>query len=255
MVLYQYDSLLPLHPLKVKITGSTPVRATNCRLPSFGNHQITGFPPVTAMESFGISRRCQTRCRTIAFLTFSESSFRSFKRRWPDRFWVTWLWRITKRGIGIEICSALQNAVTFLASFVMVPQGRLLREKDGLAAIRHAALMLYDWSAARASIPMTPPKTQGISPFFIVTNVGKTIAFYWISLVLRRDSICRIETLFRHYRPRWSSTLRQIRQRRVAAAEPQASSLHEMRRVCLCCRPRRACCRICGAWRSIQRVA
>jgi len=39
-------------------------------------------------------------------------------------------------------------------------------------------LISYDSSAARGSILMTRPNMQGISPFFIVSNVDHTIAFY-----------------------------------------------------------------------------
>jgi hypothetical protein len=108
----------------------------------------------------------------------------------------------------------------------------------------------------RASTLMTRPNTQGISPFFIVSNVDQTITFY-------RDKL-GFETRFQEpdrnpffcdHRPRRSATLRQIRQRCVAAPEPQASSLDEVGRLCLCTRAGCACRRICRSWRCIQRTA
>lgn len=87
---------------------------------------------------------------------------------------------------------------------------------------------------------MTRPKMQGISPFFIVSNVDQSVAFY-------RDRL-GFETRFQEPdrnpffaiigRDR-SATLRQIRQRCVATAGPQASSLHEVGRLCRKCQSKR----------------
>jgi len=102
---------------------------------------------------------------------------------------------------------------------------------------------------------MTRPSVQGISPFFIVSSVDQTIAFY-------RDKL-GFETRFQEpdRDPFFAIIRRDGAQlfvksdKRIAVAEPRASSLHEVGRLCLYTGPRCACRRICRSWRSIQRTA
>jgi len=57
----------------------------------------------------------------------------------------------------------------------MLPQcGKIFRHPSAVILL----LLFNDWFRARASILMTRPNTPAISPFFIVSNVDQTIAFY-----------------------------------------------------------------------------
>ena len=122
--------------------------------------------------------------------------------------------------------------------------------------MRRARHIGRELTPARGSTLMTRPKTEAISPCFIVSNVDQTIAFYRDKLGFEtRFREPDPESFFRHHRPRRSANPDQIRQRRLAAPEPQAPSLHEVGRICLCIGPRCACRRICRSWRSLQRAA
>ena len=52
--------------------------------------------------------------------------------------------------------------------------GKIFRHPSAVILL----LLFNDWFRARASILMTRPNTPAISPFFIVSNVDQTIAFY-----------------------------------------------------------------------------
>jgi len=111
---------------------------------------------------------------------------------------------------------------------------------------------------------MTRATTQAISPFFIVSNVEQSIAFYRDKLGFETEiPAAGSKPFFRHHRPRRSADLHQVRARRAATAEPQASSPHAVGCLRLCGRPRcarRGICRSllrtssCRWWRSLQRA-
>ena len=122
--------------------------------------------------------------------------------------------------------------------------------------MRRARHMGRELTPARGSTLMTRPKTEAISPCFIVSNVDQTIAFYCGKLGFEtRLREPDPDPFFRYYRPRRSANPDQIRQRCLSPPEPQAPSLYEVGRIRLCIGTRRSCRRICRPWRRLQRAA